>query len=95
MTWDAKKEGKRWGERRLKKVDPFRGGIKIYEVDVLDENGSVSYVEEMELQPFLDFCICCGQNVVDVRKGSGCSIRNECCAVCWRECERLGICQLK
>lgn len=95
MSWDIKRDGKRWGKRSLKKTDWFAGGVKIYRVEVLDEGGSVSHIQEMELQSFLDFCICCGQNVVDTRKGGGCSIRKDCCAVCWRECQRLGICQLK
>ena len=96
MSWDVKRRGKRWGERKLVKKDSFRGGIKVHDVCILDEDGSpTSTIERTELQSFLDFCICCGQNIVDTRKGGGCSIRNDCCSVCWKECQRLQVCQLK
>lgn len=101
MSWDVKRDGKRWGKKTLKKTKWLEGGIKIYEVEILEKDGSPykmgesPVIEIMELQPFLDFCWCCGQNVVDTRKGEGCQIGNNCCAVCWRECEKLGTCQLK
>ena len=96
MSWDIKRDGKRWGKRKLVKEKWFEGGIKVYEVELVERDGTpTGNIETIELQPFLDFCLCCGQNIVDTRKGEGCPIRKECCRTCWAECKKLGICQLK
>jgi len=101
MSWDVKRDGKRWGVRKLKKTKWLEGGIKVYEVELLEKDGSPEKIggspvlEVIELQPFLEFCLCCGQNIVDTRKGGGCSIQKACCSICWKECQRIGTCQLK
>lgn len=86
---------KRWGGRRLVKTNP-NTGVKTYEVERLGIDGEKTGIETIDLQPFLDFCLLCGQEVVDTRKNHGCPLkRNECCDDCTDKCKEKARCLLK
>ncbi|MBO8183147.1 MAG: hypothetical protein H0Z28_10205 [Archaeoglobus sp.] len=94
MVWDIDIDGYRWGRREVK--EKLLEGKRVYKVEILNPDGTpANMTEEMELPLFLEFCPYCGQNIVDTRKGGGCPLRNDCCEVCWRKCQKLGSCRLK
>jgi len=79
----------RWGKRKLTKTR--LNGVRVFEVELLGGG-----IEEIELQPFLDFCLLCGQRVVDTRKTHGCQIGSkECCSICAEKCKEKHVCLLK
>lgn len=38
MSWDIKRDGERWGKRKLVKEKWLEGGIKVYEVELVERD---------------------------------------------------------